>query len=198
MIAVHKVTLCITIFFLLSCVTVTIPPASISNTTLSCNKLISKNVALVFQSQNSEQDGYLANKFLTETDAVSPFEKRFLNTRCFEKVKVLKSESLAKDFDRIIHIQLAEESRTTLAIAGSAVWLFASASTLFLLPYYQTDQHVVVLEDSRTMFKKTYELKSDSTFHLFYFFKDWNVFTTSSDITNAIFDDFFNELKAKK
>ena len=180
----------------LSCVTATEKPEFLSNNALMCEKQISKSVALLqIHSDADVIDDVKKNS--EENNVTSPLEQRLQSTHCFDKVKIISDEKLAKDFDRTIKIQVKTKQFSGLKATGRIIWLFTSASTLFLLPYFHNDDYEVILTDSKTDFTKSYFLKSHSTVHVFYFFTDWTFGDMSSEILNGIFEDYFNDLKGK-
>lgn len=191
--------LCAILVFLTSCRTVTIGAEVLSEKSLTCDKVISKSVAIVLIRNDGTYYDHPENKTsqAEEQYIFLPLEKRLINAHCFEKVKIFRNESLAKDFDRIIKIQIKTETFSNLEMTGRAFWMFASASTLFIMPYSGSESYDLIFEDSVTEFKKLYPLKTDYTAHIFYFFREWNLFGPPTDVINGVIDDFFNELKAK-
>lgn len=184
---------------LTSCRTVTTGTEFLSEKSLICDKVISKNVAFVLTRTDGIHYEHPENKTSqTEKESVFlPLENHLINTHCFKKVKIFKDERLTKDFDRIIKIQIKTDSFSNPETTGRAIWAFASASTLFILPYFGSESYEIILEDSITEFKKSYHLKTNYTAHIFYFFREWNLFGPTSDESNRVIDDFLNELKAK-
>lgn len=180
----------------LSCVTVTEKPEFLSNKALMCEKVISKSVALL-QIQSDVDVTDEVKKTSEGNNVTSPLEQRLQSTRCFDIVKFISDEKLAKDFERTIKIQVKTKQFSGLKTTGRIIWLFTSASTLFLLPYFHNDNYEVILTDSKTDFTKSYFFKSHSVVHVFYFFTDWTLDDMSSEIFIGIFEDYFNDLKGK-
>lgn len=184
------------LFGISSCVTVTEKPELISNNSLICEQPISKTVAILRKSSDTDTPNEV-KKTSKESNVPSLLEQHLQSTHCFDKVKILSEEKDAKDFERTIKIQIKPNQLSFLKATGHIVWMFTSASTLFLLPYFNNTNFEVTLTDSKTGFTKSYFLKSRSTVHIFYFFTDWTLDELSSEIIEGIFEDYFSELKGQ-
>lgn len=184
------------VMFLSSCSIVTKVPESLSNNIVTCEKTMSKSLALVWVFDEDTRKIDPEKKKSDDEIKKSYHEEKLLNTRCFEKVKTFDDENMAKDFDRIIRMKVKLQSPSGLEITGHAFWIFISASTLFLLPYFHTENIELTLEDSKTGFSRTYNFTMKYTAHISYFFNDWD-FQSPIEKDYEIMNDFLNELKAR-
>ena len=190
--------LLVSLITLASCATVISNPDSLSLKPLTCNKLIADKIGIIRLVDDDEKAE--EQKAFVKNTAPTAFEERMLNTHCFKEVKLLDDEGQLKDFDRNIKIKVNIIEKSNFETAKRALWIVASASTLFLLPYFGTENYELRLEDSKTGFKKFYNFKADHTMHMIFFFAPWDL-KTGSNISNEKLADFMNdfliELKAK-
>ena len=190
--------LLVSIIALSSCTTIIVNTDSFSPNSLTCSKVIADKlgiIRLIDDDDKAEEQKTFVNN---PTDGL--LEEKFLNTHCFKEVKFLKSEAQIKDFDRIIKIKVNIVEKSNFQTAKRALWILGSASTLFLIPYFGTENYELRIEDSKTGFKKFYNFTADQTMHMIYFFSAWDI-KTGSNIPNEkigdFINDFFIELKAK-
>lgn len=180
---------------LCSCSIVTVLPESLVDNKLSCEKPISKSVALIWVVGKSTRDMQLEKKALTDPLS-QQIEEKLTESKCFEKVSTFIDDSQVKDVDRIIRIRITSQSRSNWEMTGRTLWAFVSASTLFLLPYYDTEINEMTLDDSKTGRSISYEFKTKYSAHIIYFFEDW-VLTAEAQKRYEIIFEFIKELKAK-
>ncbi len=187
----RSISLLIIFFQFSSCKTVFKTEGLPSATSLACQSLLADKLALT--------SDYDINSKATESNREnekSPFTDRMEKSQCFNEVRWVSQPEDLKKFDRTIKLSYSTHT-SSVKIVGHTLWVMLSAATLFLVPYHGNFHNEMILEDSKTGFKKVYPYDVSLTMHLFYFFQYAQTHLDEQQIVN-IYDDFISELKAKK
>lgn len=181
----------ICLFQLLSCKTAFKTDDLPGPTSLSCEKVLADKLALTTEialnSETSEKE---------KGPEKSAFTERLEKSQCFNQVKWVFQPDDLKNFDRTIKISYVSPTNTPKVI-GHTLWVIFSAATLFLVPYHNNFEAEMIIEDSKTRFKKSYKYSASLAIHLFYFFEYPQARLDDQQLIN-IYDNFITELKTIK